>query len=193
VNLVAVYGMMNRPEKAAAHYQAALRLGADAKLHLNMGTIHLVAGDLDEASQAYNQALAADGALVKAHLGLARIAFRREDYKRSENAVRQALALDPLNPISYWELGRVLRVEGKSDEAARALEQGISYSEGRTAVRLLRSLAHLYEDKGNQAAAMNALQRARTEAERSESNVDLALIDAQLGGYEGIGEVSEEP
>jgi tetratricopeptide (TPR) repeat protein len=194
VNLVAIYGMMNLPARAQDHYLAALRMGgADARVHLNMGTIQLAAGNLDEAEEAYNRALAGDGALAKAHMGLGRIAFQRNDLKRAESYDRQALALEPLNPIAYWELARVLRAEGRSDDAAQALEQGISYSEGKTAIRLLRSLAHLYEDKGNQAAAMNALERARVEAERSESNVDLALIDAQLGGYEGIGDLPEEP
>ncbi|MEZ5365337.1 MAG: tetratricopeptide repeat protein [Bryobacterales bacterium] len=45
-------------------------------VHLNMGTMYLAAGELDQAQKAYERALAADGAIVKAHLGLSRIAQR---------------------------------------------------------------------------------------------------------------------
>ena len=194
VNLVAVYGMMQQKERAEEHYQAALRLGgADGKVHLNMGTIVLAAGDLAGAEQAYNRALAADGAQAKAHLGLARIALARKDVKKAESYIRQALSLEPLNPIVHEELGRILRVQGRSDEAARVLEEGVAYSEGRTAVRLLREIARLHEEKGDQAAVVNALERARVEAERSESNVDLVLIDAQLSQYKDVANKSAEP
>ena len=185
VNLVALYAMMRRSDKAREHYQAALRLGgADAKVHLNIGTMLLTDGDLDEAAKAYERALASDGALVKAHLGLGRIASQRKDWRRAESYVQQALTLEPLNPLIHQELARTLREQGKLEEAVATLEKGVSYSEGRTSVRLLRTVAAIHEQRGDKTAAAEALKRARVEAERSESNVDLALIEAQLAEFE---------
>lgn len=187
VNLVALYGMARNVEKAREHYQAALRIGgADAKVHLNMGTIYLGAKQLEEAEAAYNRALAADGTTIKAHLGLARIALFRENPAKAESFVRQAMALEPLSPLVHQELVNVLRVQGKLDEAIAVAEKGVGYSEGRTAVRLLRTLADLEHEKGDNAAAKAALERARAEAERSENNVDLALIDAHLADLEEL-------
>ncbi len=185
VNLVALYGMAKNLDRAEEHYNAALRLGgADAKVHLNMGTILLGAKRFQEAEQAYNRALAADGTTIKAHLGLARIALMNDDPSRAESFVRQALALEPLNPLVYRELIRALRPQGRLEEAAEAARKGAAYSEGRTAVTLLRTLAALERERGDDAAARAALERARTEAERANNNVDLALIDAQLGAYD---------
>ncbi|MCB1022424.1 MAG: tetratricopeptide repeat protein [Bryobacterales bacterium] len=186
VNLVAAYGMMQRFDKAQEHYQAALRMGGgNAQVHLNMGTMYLAAGDMEQAQKAYERALAADGTLIKSHLGLSRIAQRRKDFRRAESYVRQALTLEPLNPNIHWELGRVLLAEGRPAEAVEMLEQGARYSEGRLAVRQLRLIAKIHEQAGDKAEAQNALERARTEAERSHNNVDLALIDAQLAEYKG--------
>ncbi|MEZ5396588.1 MAG: hypothetical protein R2724_27870 [Bryobacterales bacterium] len=74
---------------------------------------------------------------------------------------------------------------GCPDDAVEMLEQGVNYSEGRMAVRQLRLIAKLQEQAGDKAKAKSALDRARTEAERSGNNVDLALINAQLAEYEG--------
>jgi tetratricopeptide (TPR) repeat protein len=164
--------------------------GADAKLHVNMGNIEMNAGRLNEAEAAYNRALEADGSMVKAHIGLSRIALLRRNPNRADYYVRQALELEPLYPAVYWELARALRAEGKPAQAAQALEKGVSYSEGRTAVRLLRALAQIYEIAGDQAAAKDALDRARMQAERSQSSVDLALIDAQMDAYDGLDDLS---
>ena len=187
VNLVALYGMAKNLDRAQEHYNAALRIGgADAKVHLNMGTILLGEKKLDEAEAAYNRALAADGATVKAHLGLARIALHRRQPAKAESFVRQALNLEPFNPLVHSELLRVLRMQGKLDEAVAVAEQGVIYSEGRTQIDLLRKLADIHDERGDATAARGALGRARAEAERSESNVDLALIDAQIAEFEQI-------
>ena len=147
VNLVAIYGMLKQLDKAQEHYQAALRLGgADAKVHLNMGTIQLGARRFDEAEAAYMRALAADGATIKAHLGLARIAIARGDAARAEGFVRQAKVLEPLNPLVYGELVRALRLQGRLEDAASAAEDGVQFSEGRTAISLLRTLADIQEE-----------------------------------------------
>jgi predicted Zn-dependent protease len=79
-----------------------------------------------KASQHYDVARAKEElkkapGLANAHVELARLARAEEDFKAAETSLREAIRLDPQHQQAQVELGIVLKLDGRGDDAVLAL------------------------------------------------------------------------
>lgn len=70
------------------------------------------AADLDESPE------------VLSHLAFC-VARERQDYKRAEALCREAIDEEPWYSVHYLNLGRILLLEGRKEEAIRAFRDGL--------------------------------------------------------------------
>lgn len=110
VNLISLYGRTGQPDKAEAHYRAALTLGSSlAGAHYNYGVLQAASGGHDAAEEAFRQALTVDPFHAQAHNNLGALLARRGRLEDAADHYRRALANDPQHPSARASLGRVLR------------------------------------------------------------------------------------
>jgi serine/threonine protein kinase/TolB-like protein/Flp pilus assembly protein TadD len=107
--------------------QAALARGQDTgELHAALGTLHLLAGRLEEAEKDLGRARALHYAPVDVLLGLARLAEAQKRLDVAERTFEEARRLDPGDTRVYRLLGIFLFRQGRHAEAARAFEEEIA-------------------------------------------------------------------
>ena len=107
--------------------QAALARGQDTgELHAALGTLHLLAGRLDEAEKDLGRARAMNYAPVDVLLGLARLAEAQRRLDVAERTFEEARRFDPGDTRVYRLLGIFPFRQGRHAEAARAFEEEIA-------------------------------------------------------------------
>jgi len=89
---------------------------------VNVGTVHLMAGDRVVARQAFESALDFDGDVARAHNALGVVAAEEGRWDEAIERWRRAAALDPRDYQALFNLGRTLRDRGRADEARPYLE-----------------------------------------------------------------------
>jgi tetratricopeptide (TPR) repeat protein len=95
----------------------------NARALVNIGTVHLMAGERDVARQAFEAALDFDGDVARAHNALGVIAAEEGRWEEAVERWRRAAALDPRDYQALFNLGRTLRERGRSEEARPFLER----------------------------------------------------------------------
>jgi len=114
-------------ERAEEACRAALARGQDTgELHAAMGTLHLLAGRLDEAKKDLGRAQALHYSPVDVLLGQARLAEAQKRLDVAERTFEEARRLDPGDNRVYRLLGIFLFRQGRHAEAARAFEEEIA-------------------------------------------------------------------
>jgi tetratricopeptide (TPR) repeat protein len=122
VDVLIAYGVAlaseNRPREALAVFERARSMDtANAMPLVNIGTVHLMAGDLERAARAFTAAVELDPRAAKAHNGLGVIAAERQAYDEAIAHWRQAVAADPRDYQTLYNLGDVLARLGRTAEA----------------------------------------------------------------------------
>lgn len=166
VNLISLYGRTGQPEKAEAHYRAALGLGSSlGGAHYNYGVLQAAAGHLDAAEEAFRKALTVDPFHAQAHNNLGALLARQGRLEDAADHYRRTLANDPQHLSARASLGRVLIALGRPLEAVEQFRRGLGTGDG-DSPRALFELATAYQAAGavKQAVdqAQQALDRART-------------------------------
>lgn len=92
-----------------------IREGMEA---FNAGRTHIALSCLEEAVEQD------DRPEVLSHLAFC-IAKEREDYHRAASLCRLAVSEDPGNSVHYLNLGRILLLEGRKQEAIRVFRDGL--------------------------------------------------------------------
>jgi arylsulfatase A-like enzyme/Tfp pilus assembly protein PilF len=90
---------------------------------VNIGTVHLMAGDREAAARAFREALAIDPSLARAHMHLGVVAIQSGEPAAAIEEWRAALALDPTSYETLFNLGTVLIRLGRPQEARPYLER----------------------------------------------------------------------
>jgi hypothetical protein len=103
-----LYLRLGRPEKAAAHFGASVRLKPQsAAAHFNYGTALSVAGRADEAMAAYERALAIEPGHGRAHNNLGSVLSALGHQLEALAHFREAVRLEPDNTQARANLARV--------------------------------------------------------------------------------------
>lgn len=129
-----------------AYRQAATLQPTDPEPHLSAGFLLERQGHFEDAAQEYRQALTLDSSSTDAMTGLANAYMRGHQFPQAEDMLRKLAAAHPGDGAIHNQLGRVLSVEGKKDDAIAELETGLKIAPGDGAAQ--RDLANLYTDSG---------------------------------------------
>ena len=105
----------------AIHFfeQALPAYADDADLRLEMGRAYLGMGKSARARSLFQEALRLDPAGAAGHLGLAGCYRQEKQFNGAIDELRLALAADSGNRESHYQLGQLLELTGKSEEADR--------------------------------------------------------------------------
>ena len=132
-------------EAIAAFQQAAALDPKDAEPHLLAGSL-LEKKDREAADKEYQQALAIDPRSSDALTTLINSYMREKRFSDAEDLLKKLVALHPNDAGVHFQLGRMLAIAGKNDEAAAELESGLKLDPADTKAQ--RDLADLYADAG---------------------------------------------
>jgi len=125
LNLGAALGNLGQYEEAEQHLRAAQRLGllpgARSKVHFNLGTIHLLAGQEDKAVDELHLAIEASPGNLRAHEFLGGVLFRRGVYDEAIGHLQQVGEAEPANASVQIGWATSLYRLGRYPECARIL------------------------------------------------------------------------
>ena len=128
IDVLIAYGVAlassGRSQDAVAAFERARGLDPGNGLpDVDIGMLHLMAGDRDRASAAFTAALALDPTIARAQNGLGVVAAQRGAYEEATAHWKQAVALDPHDHQALYNLGDVLIRLGRLSEGQAYLEQ----------------------------------------------------------------------
>ena len=113
----------------------------------------------DDARDAYLRALELDPGLADAHVNLGRLLHEAGDPRGAADQYRQAIELRPDSVIALFNLGVALTDLSMPDEAVLAYRTALAADPGCADAHY--NLAHLYELRGDAAAALRHLRTYR--------------------------------
>jgi choline-sulfatase len=122
VDVLIAYGVAlastgRSPEALAAFDRARALDPANPLPLVDIGTVHLMAGDLDQATAAFSSALQIGPGSARAHNSLGVIAARRHDVAGALAHWQRAITLDPRDYQTLYNLGDLLIQLGRAEEA----------------------------------------------------------------------------
>jgi len=123
--LAKVFDAENRPDEAVAALEKAIDLSPDDwRFHVSLGSHLEAAGRADEAAAQFQKsvALAPDNAVAYLDLGI--VNSELDHLEDARNDLETSLRIEP-DGDAYLDLGRVLLLEGKYDEAASIANKAI--------------------------------------------------------------------
>jgi tetratricopeptide (TPR) repeat protein len=101
---------------------------SNGRLLVEMGTIHLMAGDRVKARDAWNSALALNPALARAHTSLGVLSLEERRAAEAIEHWRAASAADPREYRTILGIGLSLANAGRTAEARAALEFVVAHA-----------------------------------------------------------------
>jgi len=178
VNLIAIYGELNLPEKAEQHYRDSVQLDPGwVEAQYNWGMFLFRQGRKEEAAQAFRRAvqLNPNYADAQAQLGLALEEIGRPE--EAERYYRLALESNPAHRQAQYLLGRSLTRTGRFGEAISYLLETVKVEDDKTP-SCLQLLAIAYERAGDRGRAVYYTRQARERA----VSLKMHQLAAQLQG-----------
>ncbi len=137
----------NRPDAAATHYRAALRIAPHYPEALNaLGTVLLARQDLRGAEECFRAAVQADPRLATAWTNFGMVLFRSGRDMDARQALEQAVRLNPTLALAHTTLGAIAERNGKPIDALE--HYGEAYRLSPTFEGLAPHLAELLEKAG---------------------------------------------
>jgi Tfp pilus assembly protein PilF len=164
VNLIAIYGELNLPERAEQHYRDSVRLDPGwVEAQYNWGMFLFRQGRKEEAAEAFTRAvqLNPNYADAQAQLGLALEETGRPE--EAEGHYRLALESNPAQRQAQYLLGRSLTRAGRFGEAISYLLETVQVEDVKTPV-CMQLLAIAYERAGDLGRAVYYTRQARERA-----------------------------
>jgi tetratricopeptide (TPR) repeat protein len=141
----------SKPDDAAAAFQQAAMLDAkDPEPHLLAASLLEKQHHFAEAEKEYQQALALtrkdDAQAADALTALTNFYMKQKRFADAESLLRKLVVLHPDDAAAHLQLGRMLAISGKNDEAAAEMEAGLKIDPADSKAE--RDLADLYAGSG---------------------------------------------
>jgi len=165
-------------------------------LHLEIGRALLRLGRREEGAEAMRKLLAAlpedrgERARIHAHVALAEVAMEQNDDAGAEKELRAAADVSPDQTAGHLRLGQFLRLRGRHQEAAEALEDAArTMGELRPDVRVLREIGLNLAALGDEDTAIETLEGiVQIQAAQDNLDLDPPSAIALAGLYEKRGD-----
>ncbi len=106
-----------------------------AMLHLNYGTALLLQGRVEEAARQLEIVVTIQPKLAVAHYKLSVLYQMLNEPEKAEAAIRALLRMRLDDPAAWLQLGRVLVMQGRTEDAQRALKRGLVFNHGNQAIQ----------------------------------------------------------
>jgi Flp pilus assembly protein TadD len=119
---MALAALGRRADALAAFARARETDPSNAMVRVNIGTVHLMDGDVESARRSFEEALGIDPGLARAHNSLGVIAAREGHLEEAVERWKRAAALDPTDYQTLFNLGSTLRRLGRDAESRPYLE-----------------------------------------------------------------------
>src|ERR1700733_6249341 len=133
----------SKPDEAIEAYKQAASLDPkDPEPHLSAGSFLEKGNHFADAEQEYKQALALDPNSSDALTGMANVYMRGQRFAEADPMLRKIIAAHPENVPARVQLGRILVVMGKNDDAIAELQTALKADPGNSTVQ--GDLADLY-------------------------------------------------
>jgi tetratricopeptide (TPR) repeat protein len=123
------YEQLNDPGRIKSAYdRLAARNPSSAGAHLNLASVHVAAGRIEEALEEYRRALALPDVPLRVHFDFARLLILRniqrgeKDWSSVEEALNRAAEVEPEAPDAVLLRVQVLLAQNKPEEAQRLVE-----------------------------------------------------------------------
>ncbi len=185
-----LYLQDGRPQDAATHFRASLRLNNDsAPTHYNLGLALSMLRQYTEATREYEAAVQLDPNHADAHNNLGAMLHVAGRLDEAAPHYRRAFELRPENADARSNLGRLLLLQGQAAEAATQFEQalavhadsvsaltGLAWIRATSADSLLRRPGH--------AVALAERARQLSRGENAQAFDALAAAYAALGEFD---------
>jgi Flp pilus assembly protein TadD len=180
---------LGRTEEGVAELRNALtRCPTYSPIHCTLAEWSIHSGDFDQAEQHVRAALRLRPADDHALVLLARIQRLRGEAGRAAETVAHALAMNPESLAGHVEQARLLRAQGRLDEAAASLRRGLRHAW--VTVESLGTLGSIDLERQDWQGADEALTRLLAiDPDNRDALVDLGLARAQLGRPEEAREL----
>lgn len=180
VNLISLYGRLDRFQQAEQHYRAALALQSSlADAHYNYGVLLASARRHREAADLFRQALDVNPFHAQAHHNLASLLAAQGNLNDAASHYRQAVANDPGHRGARFNLGRTLVALGRPRDAIEHFER-ILEARSPDAARYTHALAGAWLAAGEVAKAREYASRALAEAQAHGQTELAARIEQDL-------------
>ena len=181
-----------KSEEAIAHLTEAIRLDPGhlrARMTLGWAYLHGLR-DLETATAVFEEILRIDPQYHEAHHGLGRVCVKRGDLDGAIAKYKDALKINQ-DAMVYWNLGRALQDQGKTEEALAAYRKSVEIWPKFSSAGV--SLGNLLADEGRMDEAIAAYKQAiEARPEYAEAHYRLAEAYYKLKRYEEARKEAEK-
>lgn len=162
------------------YIRAADLLPDNLDVQIKAGTMHLVAGQFEDARTLADKVLAKNPTSVEAHILRGNAQAGLKDFDSAIAEVQAAVQSDPDRGLSYANLGQMQFLKGNAAEAEQAFKQAVTLAP--QSVPAHEALANFYWSTGKRDLAENSLKTALAVEPKSVSvNRALAYLYLSLG------------
>jgi tetratricopeptide (TPR) repeat protein len=180
INLIRLYGELDRPEEAEKQYRAALDTDPNlAEIHYNYGVLLASQQRSTDAADAFRRAVELKPAYAEAQNNYAYLLMTSGRLEDAAHHYRTALETKPDYPAAHFDLARILIQQGEIDDAIEHLRQTLS-PEGEETPRYTYALAAAYARAGNRSEALKYMEEARQKASARGQSDLLSSIERDL-------------
>lgn len=178
------YQMTGETDKALAVLEMGRQLYPDeASVHTQLASFYEMMNRWDDAIAEHRAVLELDPSQVERLRAIGSLLTRSDRYDEALEALRLYTEQEPDDPAGFMDVGQILSLEGDHDGARDQYEKALMLEPGEIDARL--RLADLALEVGEPGVARrqlaDALEVARTDAQRAEVYMNQAMLERWLG------------
>lgn len=110
---------------AMREFESAVGIRPNGRAYYNIGQIHLLREEPEEAMEAFRQAIKASPVDIDSHLYLALLLINRSRFDEAQSVLAAALDVEPEGAEIYAGFGLLAERQGKRDEAVKAYRRAL--------------------------------------------------------------------
>ena len=149
---------------ALAAFQKSVEINPGyAKAFCAMGDIYYKSNQIEKAKSSCQQAIQADPSYAKPYITLAAINIDRQEYEEALVNLELATALDRSDSKAWYRIAQVSNILGNCEEAKVAARKSLDLSDKFGGAWVELGIAEYCAGSGNKTAALNALDKARSD------------------------------
>lgn len=181
-----VLATLRREQEAIAAYRKLIQLRGEQseEPYIFAASLHLQAGQLDEAKQLLGELLIQHPRSFFGNYYLARIAEAQSQFSDAESYYRKALELSPRADSVRIDLARLYGAQKRFDDALRVIEEVLGRDENNVEAKTIKAQLLLGQNKISE--AVDEFEEVSTlEEDSTKTRFRIALIKLQQRNLEG--------